>query len=383
MNLYSSFLEPAIPSMIVGRKEYEKRFETILTGFKSGDLKQNLITISGLVGIGKTSLINLYGEILKREGIPVVQPAIQLGSLNQNLFRDLYHLLSPYLEPEKKGRLQKSKEVQIGPVTTVANSSRISNDFNHNLQIRIPKGFVTVILDSIDRILDSEQKFILNILTDLINTLCGKFPLLFIVAAQEHHVQELEKLIQRGQHIVVEQLSFEDSKKLLIDRTQSSIRLSNQLYEDFIKQSERSPFNLVFISEVIAWANEKIKTEELLENEITIKELAQPFIKNFSLRAFIQEIFNLSEEEDKLIQFILSFQRKTIHKQALPPDISGQSLKRLEKKGLIVRQGDYFQFSSYALHSYLGLGTRVFDRKLEIEILFKVLEKDLLAGVEI
>jgi hypothetical protein len=383
MSLYRSFLEPAIPSMVVGRQEYVKRFETILTRFKSGDLQQNLITFSGLVGIGKTSLINLYNEILKREGIVITKPAINIGSLNQNLFREIYQLLSPYLEEEKKGRLQKSKEVQIGSVTTQSVSSRVSNDFIHNLQIRKPKGSIAIVLDPVDRILDSEQKFILNILKDLINTLSGKYPLLFIITVQEHHVQELEKLIQMGEHIVVEQLSFEDSKKLLIGRTNSHIRLSNQLYEDFVKQSELSPFNLVFIAEVIAWANEKIKNDGLLENEITIKELTQPFIRNFSLRAFIQETFDLSEEEDKIIQFILSFQRKTVQKRSFPSDISGQSLKKLEKKGLIVRQGNYFQFASYALHSYLGLGTRVFDRKLEIEILFKVLEKDLIAGVEI
>jgi tetratricopeptide (TPR) repeat protein len=383
MRLYRSFLEPAIPPLVVGREKYVKRFETILTRFKAGDLKQNLINISGLVGIGKTSLLNLYSEILKREEIVFTQPAINIGNLNQNLFREIYRVLSPHLKEEKKGRLQKSKEVQIRSVTSKSASSRVSTDFIHNLRIRKPKGPIVIILDSIDRILDSEQKFILNILKDLINTLCGKYSLLFIIIIQEHHALELENLIQMGEHIVVEHLSLEDSKKLLISRNNGHIRLSNQFYEDFVKQSELSPFNLVFISEVIAWANEKIKNDSLLENEITIKELTQPFIRNFSLRAFIQEAFNLSEEEDKAIQFMLSFQRKTIHKESLPPDISGQSLKKLVKKGLIVRQENYFQFSSYALHSYLGLGTRVFDRKLEIEILFKVLEKDVIAGVEI
>ncbi|MHA2244754.1 MAG: hypothetical protein ACXADY_07265 [Candidatus Hodarchaeales archaeon] len=383
MSRYSSFLEPTIPSLIVGRQDYEERFETILSRFKDDNFKRNLVIISGSPGIGKSSILGLYSEIIKREKLSFTQPTVQMGKLNQNLFQEIYRMISPHLEQEKKGFLQKSKEVRIRSVTSDLHSPVITNNFVLNLQARSPKVPIVIALDSIDRILDSGYKYVLDILRDLISTLRGKFPIFFIIIIQEYHTENLKDFIQMGEHIVVDRLNFEDSKLLMSKIAKGQFQTSNRLYETFIKQSDRSPFNLVFISEVIAWAKEKMKNEGFNENESTIKELAQPFIRNFALRAFIQEIFTISEEEDKAIQFMLDYSKNLFHKRSLHSSVSKNGLEKLRKKGLIVKEGDYYQFSSYALFSSLGLGTRVIDRTVEVQLLLTVLEGDVLKKIDI
>ncbi len=79
MNPYSTFLNPSELSLILGRQDYEKRFETILSQFKADNFKQNLVIISGSPGIGKSSLLDLYCEIVKREMIAYIQPKIKMG----------------------------------------------------------------------------------------------------------------------------------------------------------------------------------------------------------------------------------------------------------------------------------------------------------------
>ncbi|MFX0051557.1 MAG: hypothetical protein ACFE8U_09730, partial [Candidatus Hermodarchaeota archaeon] len=180
-----------------------------------------------------------------------------------------------------------------------------------------------------------------------------------------------------GEHIVVECLSHADSVLLLSNTVRGHIRTSNQLYEDFVKQSDRSPFNIVFISEVINWANDKIRIEGFTENEETIRDLAQPFIRSLAIRAFIQEVFHISKEEDDIIQIMLDSSKNAVHKRSLPSTISRHDLENLLKKGLIIKQGDYYQFSSYALFTSLGLGTRVVDQPAAVELMLSFLEEDI------
>ena len=258
MNPYSSFLIPSELSLIIGRQDYEKRFETILSQFKADILKQNLVIISGSPGIGKSSLLDLYCEIVKREMIAYIQPKIKMGKMNLSFFRELYQAISPYLKQEKKTFLQKSKELQVKSVTSNLNSSEVVNNFINNLNVRPPKIPIVIALDPVDRILDSNI-FILDILRDLISSLHGKFPLFFILTVQNYNTSLMKEIIQLGEHIVVESLSLADSKLLLSKLFQGPFQISEQLIEDFIKQSDRSPFNILFISEVLSWVTEKIK----------------------------------------------------------------------------------------------------------------------------
>ncbi|MFX0183128.1 MAG: ATP-binding protein [Candidatus Hodarchaeota archaeon] len=377
MSYYNSFLKHAKSSLIVGRQDSVKHFETILSRFKSGNFKRNLVIVSGSPGIGKSTLLNLYGDIVKREGMSYIQPTIQMGKLSRNLFREIYRAMSSHLEKEKKGFLQRSKEVQIKSVSSKSATLNVMNDFVHNLQVNPPKVPIIIALDTVDRILDSGQNYIIEGLLDLISTLRGKFQIFFIITIQNYHTSEMKEFIQMGEHIVLDCLSHTESKLLLSNMVRGHIQTSNQLYEDFIKQSDRSPFNVVFISEVINWANDKIRIEGFTENEETIRELAQPFIRNLAIRAFIQETFNISKEEDDIIQIMLDSSKNAVHKHALPSTISRNDLENLLKKGLIIKQGDYYQFSSYTLFTSLGLGTRVVDQPASVELMLSVLEEDI------
>ncbi|MFW9853410.1 MAG: ATP-binding protein [Candidatus Thorarchaeota archaeon] len=376
MNQYSSFLKPSDLSLVVGRQEHQSRFETLLTRFIAGDLERNLIIISGSPGMGKSTLLGLYRKIAGQKKIAYIQPTIRMGEKSQDLFREIYKALSPNLEPEKKAFLKKAKEIQIGFVVSNQTSSDITSGFLNNLQVRPPARPIIIAFDPVDRILDTNN-YIFEVLKDLIKSLRGKFPLFFIVVVQKYNSYRIKEFLRMGEHITVDSLNFDDSKFLLSKLSYGPPRTSEHLIEVFLKRSDRSPFNLVFISEVIAWVKEKIKIEGLDEKEALINELAQPFVKNFALRAFIQEIFDISKDEDKAIQIMLNSPQNAVNRESLIPMISKKTLEKLLKKALVISQGDYYQFSSYALYHFLGLGTRVVNRTTEIELLLKVLEDDI------
>lgn len=384
MSPYDSFLRPCEAHIVVGRRTHEKRFETIIGEVKQGNLQDNFVVISGSAGIGKSSLLNVFSEITRNAMMAFVSVPIGMGSLNRFLFRDIYQAISPHLTEEKKGFLKKSKEVEIKSFTTKSKISEVSSSFSENLKNRPPKSPIIIALDPLDRILDSGQKYVIDGLTAFIKALQGKFPLVFVGTCQEFNLDELKGLIQISEHFVLDRLDFSDSKLLLSKIAHGKLQSSGALRDELVKQSDRSPFNLVFIVDVIQWIEDKIKREGLDDSERSIKEMAQPFIRTFALKAFLQEIYRIIEEEDKVLQLMLGSPRNAVPLEAFESaKISNSLIESLETKGLICKSGDYYQFSSYALFSTLGSGLSVVDLRAEAGLLLQILEADMMMGFEI
>ncbi len=384
MSPYDSFLKPCEPHLVVGRRSHEKRFETILSNFKEEDYKDNFILISGSPGIGKTSLLHVFSEIVKNEMMAFTFVSIGMGGkMNRDLIRDIYRAISPNLTEEKKGFLKKTKEVEIKSFTPKTKLSDIINNFTDNLKFRPPKSPVVVALDPLDRILDSGQKYVMDGLQGLIKALQGKFPLLFIGTCQEYNLDEIKGLAQLSEHFILDRLDFSDSKLLFSKIARGKLQSSGTLREELVKQSDRSPFNLVFMVDVVRWVEDRINREGLEDSERTIKEMAQPYIRTFAIRAFLQELYKMDEEENKTLQLMLGSPRNAVHQEAFDSAmISPTVLASLQSKGLISKRGEYYQFNSYALFSTLGSGS-VVDLKAEAGLLLQILETDMMMGFEI
>lgn len=383
---YDSFLKPCEPHLVVGRRSHEKRFETLLSDFKEEKLKHNFVLISGSPGIGKTSLLNVLAEITRNEMMTFVQVPIGMGGkMNRNLFQDIYLAISPHLIEEKKGFLKKSKEEDIQQFSIKSKISDIISSFTNNLTSRPLKSPIVIGLDPLDRIIDSGQKYVIEGLLIFMKTFQERFPqLLFIGTCQEYNLDEIKELIQISEHFALDRLDFSDSKLLLSKIARGKLQSSSQLRDELVKQSDRSPFNLVFIVDVIRWIEDKIKEEGLEESERTIKEMAQPFIRTFAIRAFLQEIFKIDEEENNVLQMMLGSPRNAISQEAFESArIQTNVINGLETKSLITKLGDFYQLSSYAAFSSLGSGLSVIDLKAEAGLLLQILETDMMMGFEI
>ncbi|MFX1546278.1 MAG: ATP-binding protein [Promethearchaeota archaeon] len=386
MSSYDNFLKPSEPHLVVGRRSHEKRFEAILADFKENNLKGNFILISGSPGIGKTSLLKVFGEIVKNEMMIFVPVSIGMGGkMNQYLFRDIYQAISPHLTEEKTGFFKKSKEESIKAFTPKSKMSEIISSFSNNLTHRPIKSPIVVALDPLDRILDSGQKYVIEGFQALIKVLQSRFPqVLFIGTCQEYNAEEIKELVQISEYFVLDKLDFSDSKLLISKIARGTLRSSSQLRDELVKQSDRSPFNLVFIVDVIHWVEDKIKQEDLDDNERTIKEMAQPFVRTFALRSFLQEILKINEGENEVLQLMLGSPRNAVSQEVFDSaKIPSSNLSSLETKGLISKHGDYYQLSSYASFTLLGSGLSVVDLKAEAGLLLQILETDMMMGFEI
>lgn len=382
MNSYDSFLKPSESHLVVGRRSHEKRFEALLSSLKEGKYSENLILISGSPGIGKTSLLNVFEEIVQNEMLTFVKCPIGMGGkMNREIFHDLYAAIEPFLQEAKKGFLKKSKERNIRVFKPNSKISDLMSTFRTNLNERTPKNPIVVSLDPLDRILDSGQNYIIDGLEGLIKSLQGNYPILFIISCQEYNLGELSGLIKLSEHFILDRLDFKDSKLLLSKIARGKLKSSAYLREEIVKQSDRTPFNLSFCADVVNWIEDKIKRDGLNESEENIKDMASPFIRNFALRAFINEIFQISEEENKGLQILLGQPRNAVPMETLnSAKISKPTLDTLETKGLIWKQGEYYQFTSYALFASLGSGLPAGDLKAEVGLLLQILEGDMVMG---
>jgi hypothetical protein len=111
--------------------------------------------------------------------------------------------------------------------------------------------------------------------------------------------------------------------------------------------------------------------------------MAQPFIRTFALRAFLQDVYNIDEEENKVLQLMLSSPRNAILAEAFESAKIPKNIRdSLEAKGLITQIGEFYQFKSYASFSLMGSGLSVVDLKAEVGLLLQVLESDMMMGFE-
>lgn len=382
MSQYNDFLKPSQSHLVVGRRSHEKRFERILSSVKGGNLTDNLVVISGSPGIGKTSLLNVFEEIVRNEMISFVKCSIGMGGkMNQDLFREIYTLLDPHLVEVKKGFLKKSKEIDVKSFKPNSKISELTTVFRTNLNERPLKSPVVILIDPVDRILDSGQNYIIDGLEGLVKSLQGNYPIIFVLTCQEYNLGEITGLIKISEHFILDRLDFKDSKLLLSKIARGKLRSSSYLREEIVKQSDRTPFNLSFCSDVISWIEDKIKRDGLNESEENIREMASPFIKNFALRAFVNEIFQTSDDEDKAIQLILGQPRNAIPIETFTSaKIPKSVLEGLESKKLLIKLGEFYQFVSYALFSSLGSGLSSGDLKAEVSLLLQLLEGDMIMG---
>ncbi|MFX0086462.1 MAG: ATP-binding protein [Candidatus Hodarchaeota archaeon] len=382
MSSYNNFLKPSESHLVVGRRSHEKRFEEMLSSLKEGKLKENIVIISGSPGIGKTSLINVFEEIVLNEMLIFVECTVGIGEeMNREFFRNLYAALKPHLQEVKKGFLKRSKEVSVKSFKPSSKINELTTIFETNLNERPLKKPVVVSIDPIDRILDSGQKYIIDALEALIKTFQEKYPILFIIACQEYNLNEISGLIQIGEHFILDRLDFKDSRLLLSKISTGKLRSSSYLRDEIVKLSDRTPFNLSFCSDVINWIENRIKREGLSESEENIKDMASPFIKNFALRAFVKEVFQITEDEDEVLQLMLGQPRNVTSIEIFnSAKVLKPVIDDLEKKGLILKLGGFYQFVSYALFASLGAGFSAIDLKTEVGLLLQVLEGDIVMG---
>jgi hypothetical protein len=382
MSLYNSFLKPSESHLVVGRRSYEKRFEGILSSLKEGKLTENILVISGSPGIGKTSLLNVFEEIVRNELLAFAKLTVGMGgNMNRNLFSNLYAAIDPHLQEAKKGFLKKSKEVTIKSFKPNSKINELTSAFRNNLNERPPKTPIVISIDPLDRILDSGQKYLIDALEALFKSLQDNFPLLFIVTCQEYNLSDISGLIQLGEHFILDRLDFKDSKLFLAKISRGKLRSSSYLREEIVKQSDRTPFNLSFCSDVINWIEDRIKRDGLSESEENIKNMASPFIKNFALRAYIKEVFQITEDEDRVLQLMIGQPRNATPIEIFnSAKISKSALDGLETKGLVLQLGEFYQFVSYALFASLGSGLSVVDLKAELGLLLQILEGDMVMG---
>ena len=57
----------------------------------------------------------------------------------------------------------------------------------------------------------------------------------------------------------MDRLDFSDAKSLLSKIAKGKLKSNSNLIDEMVKLSDRTPFNLVYIADVIAWAEDRIK----------------------------------------------------------------------------------------------------------------------------
>ena len=380
MHQFTSFLEPQHPQHLVGYKSFEQKFADILIHYRNNTLSErivNSIVISGPAGIGKSSLLTFLGEFANKTMIKFIPIEVGLGKKSHKLIEDIYSAISPHLSEEKKGVFTRSKIEKIPKLTSDSKIEAI-NTFCENLNIKKVHRAILIGLDNLDRIPDTNQSFVLEALISLIRLLKGKYLILFISTCQDQNLPAMKELLEHSIRFHIEKLDDVDARLLISKVAHGTLQTSKSMQEELVKLSNQSPFNLMFNINVVTWAENKIMTDGLGITENTIMDLAKSYIKNFSLKAFIKEIYKMSEEENRVFHFFLSSPKNAVKKETLnTAGISKEAVNSLIFKKILLKSADYYQIASNALYNNLdiGLGTGV-DLSSELILLLQILEED-------
>lgn len=387
MTKYGHFLSPSESHLVVGQRKHEKRFQNILMDFKNKS-DSNLVIITSPPGFGKSSLIGVFEDIAKTEMVPTLNLKIPMGKGNQEIFQNMYKLLLIELKEPKKGLFKRAKEVDVGKFTLKTPINKIANNFMTNFTSRPFKGTTIITLDSFDRAIDSGQVYLLEGMIDLIKAFKKEsIPLLFVLTLQDRNYEQHKALFADSESFVLDRLDFSDAK-LLLSKAGSAIgseilQKEPQLRDDLVKQSDRSPFNLFFMIDTILWAEDKLKRENQAITESSVKDLTALYIRNFALRQFIKEAFDISEKEEELIQLLTSNAKNAVPLETIQSaGITREVINDLAEKNLLVLDHDFVQFTSYAVHEKMG-GIHSTDLKTEAKLLLQIIEADLMSGVSI
>ncbi|MGQ9720588.1 MAG: AAA family ATPase [Candidatus Jordarchaeum sp.] len=353
-----SCIEPADRELFTGRSQEISAFQEFLSSIKTGSADKNIFVISGVPGIGKSSLMKRFIQIAEMEGVEVLVKFISTFGVRM-FFDDVKRTVDSYAPDARKRFMGEKRFVSVPP---------ISKELGENEQ----EYFLAQFFEDMDKVQDKLRK-VVGVFSDnferfawlgydtayvLLREVSARladmgFNLFFVVCIDRRFLDLLlGDKPELFQVLDLDVLSTQDIR-LLLQKYQSvtGMKINDVLKEELAKASGGIPFKLALF--VCGLLNETSKGE--LEPSIELFRKVNSKIQENALSALIE----LNMEKETLIDNIVSQKFNMIPLEELGSEVeeksSKEALNSLISEGIIEVDDSSAWLKSDAIYEMLRL----------------------------
>ncbi|MEM1723494.1 MAG: ATP-binding protein [Candidatus Jordarchaeales archaeon] len=376
-------LSPAASDTFTGRSDEVRFFQRFILDVKSGSETRRAVLVSGIPGIGKSSLLNKFRDIASVEGVTTIPLTVSF-SRARTFFEEVKKRLDS-LAPGARKKLIGEKPFAAPPPLPKEVDSAFEELFIGRFMEDMDK-----VKEAITRpvffFCDSFERFawlgynsayplfrrVLSVFAE------SGFPAFFVVAAERDFVGEIVGGASNLFHVVELGPMPISDMRVLIQKLSGKLgfKVEEKVVDEMIKDSGGIPYKLcLLLYSSLAVSGERGVTYESLRK-------ASELLKENPLGG----IFQISGDETFVIDRIISgeynFAPLDAIKQSLG-DIFESTIASLKEKGLVEVEDSFILLVSDALFHDLRLSVNVDQIYGKASILLKLILKTVESGMPV
>lgn len=368
-NLYKpKFLLPADPKNFVGQRKLVNEFRKTMMKIKStSKSKNNIIFVIGETGSGKSSLLNVFEKTAEAEKILAIR--FNFPSRIESTLKEVNELILKFKIEEKSGMFSKKrKEVNVPHLRNIDGIDATVNAVYTNLADRQFEKNLLITIDDIDLLFEIPATYILDGLIKLAEKILEKIPVTFVFTISQTRWDQIQNKYGNHSNMLIDRFEFSEAE-ILIRKIGNEVFEDSEFRAEVIKLGDRSPFNIVFSTDVISYFTKEIaeNIEEISNAELDlIKEKSIPYLRDIDYFGFISKTYQLNDANIRLLEKLLSKKPILLKSELIQMGIDPLTLNSSGISELIHQFGDkYYRFSSFSFFEKAG-------RKSEIDILSQI-----------
>ncbi len=383
--------------VFVGRTDILNEFRGSFIVKQQKDASRIYI-IKSQPGTGKSKLLEVFDKTAQSERLKIFPFRIPIGLEKLKYFpkvilESIQNILPTQLNKQKKKeRDKKWKGKKPFPEWTPVD---LSSNFFTKLEeidedLKLARDAVIFLLDNVENLVlkqDIAEETVSLIFKMADWIIENKANIIMVFSIDSNYLESLKHDISRYHVHELPALDMRESE-VLIRRLEKEITgetINREIHDEIIKLTDRTPFSIISVLSYIASKekNEIGSIFELFESTETdeddessteeldievVDSLAWKSLKEELAGNYLEDLLNLKIQESKLINFLLPKSQDnlfSISDMNIPKDLI-LAIDSLVEKKIMVKEDDFFQFTSSAL--FFALKQRSFKPNILTEL---------------
>lgn len=353
-----SCVEPADRELFTGRTREIGLFQDFISRAKTGSEDKRIFVITGIPGIGKSSLLKRFAQIAEKEGIEVLVRRVSAANVRV-FFDDVKRTVDSYAPEARKKFMGEKKYVAAPPVSKELGEGELEY-------------FLKQFFEDMDKVQEKLRKILMFFCDDferfawlgyetayrLLREVAAKlgemkFNLFFVLCVDRRFLEVLVGDKPELFHVVELDVFSTQDIRLLIQKYQAltGIKIDDALKEELTKASGGIPFKLALF--MCSLLRETVKSGS--QPSVELFRLVNSKIQDNALNA----ITDLSVEKETVIERIVSQKFNMVPLEEISQEgdkkTGREALNLLVKEGIVEFDESMVWLKSEAIYEMLRL----------------------------
>ncbi|MEM3562847.1 MAG: ATP-binding protein [Candidatus Jordarchaeaceae archaeon] len=353
-----SCVEPADRELFTGRTREISLFQDFISRAKTGSEDKRIFVITGIPGIGKSSLLKRFAQIAEKEGIEVLVRRVSAANVRV-FFDDVKRTVDSYAPEARKKFMGEKKYVAAPPVSKELGEGELEYFLKQffedmdKVQEKLRK-ILMFFCDDFERFAWLGYETAYRLLREVVAKLGEmKFNLFFVLCVDRRFLEVLVGDKPELFHVVELDVFSTQDIRLLIQKYQAltGIKIDDALKEELTKASGGIPFKLALF--MCSLLRETVKSGS--QPSVELFRLVNSKIQDNALNA----ITDLSVEKETVIERIVSQKFNMVPLEEISQEgdkkTGREALNLLVKEGIVEFDESMVWLKSEAIYEMLRL----------------------------